>query len=103
MHGFTMHVFSTLTSYISLLCTLFNKDYAITLMFLCFIRYGSFHGQSEQLLSDRFVTCRRTADYVKNLPGHHYEVDTSQNTKEKGEKSQVIYIYIIVFFNNFNV
>lgn len=38
-------------------------------------RYGSFHGQDENLLLRRFSSCQRTPSYSKLLPQHSYEVD----------------------------
>lgn len=51
-------------------------------------KYGSFYGHDEEFLTQRFSTCKRTAEYVKSLPHHLYEVDMSQQQKEKEEKSQ---------------
>jgi hypothetical protein len=39
-------------------------------------KYGSFHGQDDNILSRRFSTCRRTLEYTKLLPKHEYEVDS---------------------------
>ena len=41
----------------------------------CVFRYGSFHGQDENLLLRRFNMCKRTPSYSKLLPSHSYEVD----------------------------
>ena len=39
-------------------------------------RFGSFHGHSEEFLTQHFSTCKRTSSYSKLLPRHHYEIDT---------------------------
>lgn len=46
-----------------------------SLMFLHVCRYGSFHGQDDNLLLRRFSSCKRTPSYSKLLPQHSYEVD----------------------------
>ncbi|KAL5487361.1 hypothetical protein EMCRGX_G019952 [Ephydatia muelleri] len=39
-------------------------------------KFGSFHGHSEEFLTQHFSTCKRTSSYSKLLPRHHYEIDT---------------------------
>ena len=40
-------------------------------------RVGSFRGSDELALEKRFHCCVRTAEYIKSLPHHTYEVDIS--------------------------
>lgn len=46
----------------------------IMIDYILYVRFGSFHGEEENLLR-RFSTCKRTPSYSKLLPQHQYEVD----------------------------
>ena len=55
-----------------------------------FLRFGSFNGNDEKSLDQRFSTCKRTSDYAKSLPAHQFELDLLQNQQQMEErKSQV--------------
>ena len=75
---------------LSLSLSLSLSHVPLSLISFLHIRYGSFYGHDEQSLNERYSTCKRTADYVKTLPKHQFEVDMPNEELGKVRQCRII-------------